>query len=141
MKGVKDLILDDSPKNVKKLEKLLKDPASASYLDAARAEAANSTAMEFPKFRMMVTDSFVCYSRIGIAGEVVIIPISTITNVYRTCIVRNEYEFEQFTLAVETTGGLKYLANFPRTGAKSLDIFNDVISAIKAKMTVSGGVQ
>ena len=33
MKGVKDLILDDSPKNAKKLEKLLsKDPGSAAEI-------------------------------------------------------------------------------------------------------------
>ena len=41
MKGIKDLMLDDSPKNVQKLEKLLaKAPGSENYFEAAKAEAA-----------------------------------------------------------------------------------------------------
>jgi len=39
MKGVKDLILDDSPKGVKKIEKLLaKDPGSAAYERRVQAD-------------------------------------------------------------------------------------------------------
>jgi hypothetical protein len=140
MKGVKDLILDDSPKNAKKLEKLLaQDPGSAAYLEAARAEAGSATAREFTKFRMMVTDSFVCFSRIGIAGALMIVPIAEITNIYRTSIIRNEYDFDQITLAVETANGIKYMANYPRAGAKTLDIFNEIIEAVRAKMTMNGG--
>lgn len=139
MKGIKDMFLDESPKNVKKLEKLLaKDPDSASHLEAAKAETNGSGAMEFPKIRMLVTDSFVCYFRIGIGGAIMIVPISEITNIYRTNIVRGEYEYEQFTLAVETTKGIRYMANFPRSG-KSFDIFNEVIALVRERMSVNGG--
>lgn len=140
MKGVKDMILDDSPKNAKKLEKLLaKDPGSAAYLEAARAEASSATAKEFTKFRMLVTDSFICCSRIGIAGALIIVPISTVTNIYRTNIIMTEYDHDQFTLAVETTSGIKYLANYPRAGAKTLDIFNEIIDTVRSRMAVNGG--
>ena len=141
MKGVKDLILDESPKNTKKLEKMLsKDPGSEAYLEAARAEAARTTAVEFTKFRMMVTDSFLCFSRFGIAGALMIVPISQITNIYRTNVVGNTYDFNNFTLAVETNGGIKYMAVYPRGGAQTLEIFNPVIDAVRVKMAVNGGV-
>ena len=142
MKGVKDLILDDSPKNAKKLEKLLsKDPGSAAYFEAAKAEAARPAAQEFTKFRMMVTDSFVCFSRIGIGGALIIIPISQITTIYRTNVVRNTYDFDSVTLAVETGSQIRYLAVYPRTSAKSLDVFNEVIAAVRNRMSANGGAQ
>ena len=142
MKGVKDLLLDDSPKNIKKLEKLLsKDAESAAYLDACRAEAGSGTAREYPKLRLLLTDSYLCSLRMGFAGGITIIPVSNITSIYRTNIIANEYDFSQFTLAVETTTGIRYMATFPRTGVKSLDIFNEVIDAVKSKTTLNGGTQ
>ena len=89
--------------------------------------------------RLMVTDSYVCASRLGIAGALIIVPISSITNIYRTNIIMTEYDYDQFTLAVETTSGIKYLANYPRAGAKTLDIFNEIIDTVKSRMAVSGG--
>ena len=142
MKGVKDLILDDSPKGVKKIEKLLaKDPGSATYFEELKAEAVRATTMEFPKIRMMVTDSFVCASRLGFPGALIIVPIVQIRNIYRTNVIRNNYDFDNFTLAVETDAGLKFMASFPRTGAKSLDFFNEVIDAVKSRMALNGGAQ
>lgn len=140
MKNIKELMLDDSPKNAKKLEKLLaKDPGSEACFDAAREEASRPTAQEFSKFRMMVTDSFVCFSRIGIGGALMIVPISQIKSIYRTNLIGNSYDFNNFTLAVETDAGIKYMAVYPRAGAKTLDIFNEVIDAVRAKMALNGG--
>lgn len=140
MKNIKDLMLDDSPKNAKKLEKLLNnDPGSEAYFESARAEASRATAHEFSKFRIMVTDSFLCFSRIGIGGALMIVPISKITAIYRTNVIGNEYDFNNFTLAVETDAGIKYMAVYPRAGAKTLDIFNEVIDAVRAKMALNGG--
>ena len=140
MKNIKELMLDDSPKNAKKLEKLLaKDPGSEAYFDAAREEASRPTAQEFSKFRMMVTDSFVCFSRIGIGGALMIVPISQIKSIYRTNVIGNSYDFNNFTLAVETDAGIKHMAVYPRAGAKTLDIFNEVIDAVRAKMALNGG--
>lgn len=140
MKGVKDLILDESPKNVKKLEKIFeKDPESASYFDALKAEAGRSSAQEFTKFRILVTDSFVCYSPVVFGGRLNIVPITKVRNIYRTNIVRGEYNFDNFTLAVETDTGIIYLAVYPRAGAKTLDIFNEVIEAVRTRMAVNGG--
>ena len=142
MKGIKDLMLDDSPKNVQKLEKLLaKAPGSENYFEAAKAEAVRDTAEEFTKFRTMVTDSYLCFSRIGIGGALIIIPISQITNIYRTNVVRNTYDFDNVTLAVETNEGVRYLSVYPRTSAKSLDVFNEVIDAVKSRMALNGGTQ
>ena len=140
MKGVKDLILDESPKNAKKLEKLLsKDPASAALFEAAKAEAGRATAQEFPKFRLLVTDSYLCFWRFMVGGSLEIIPISQITNIYRTNILRGEYDFGNVILAVETNEGIRYLTVYPRTAAKSLDVFNEAIAAVKARMTAIGG--
>lgn len=140
MKGVKELLLDDSPKNAKKLEKLLaKDAESASYLEACRAEAGSATAREFPKLNLLLTDSYLCSLRMGFAGGIRIVPVANITSIYRTNIIATEYDFDQFTLAVETTTGIKYMCTMPRTGAKSLDVFKEVVDAVKAK--INGGAQ
>ena len=140
MKGVKDLILDESPKNVQKLEKLLsKAPGSETYFEALKEEAQRPSAQEFPKFRMMVTDSYLCFSRIGIGGALIIVPISQITAIYRTNVVRGEYDFNNVTLAVETGKDLRYMSVYPRTSAKSLDVFNEVIEAVRTRMAVNGG--
>lgn len=142
MKGVKDLILDESPKNLKKLEKMFtKDPESGAYFDALKAEANRDSAQEFPKFRMMVTDSFVCFWRNMIGGTLEIVPTEKITNIYRTNVVRGQYDYDNVTLAVETGSNIRYMAVFPRTSAKSLDVFNEVIEAVRAKIALNGGVQ
>lgn len=141
MKGIKEFLLDDSPKNVKKLEKMLaKDPQSASYFEAAKSEARSANAVEFQNIRILVTDSYLCYHDLGIGAGFVIIPISTITNIYRTNIISTEYDYDNFTLAVEIGNGIRYLTRFPRTG-KSIDIYNDAIAAVKARMAVNGGAQ
>ncbi len=62
MKGVKDLILDESPKNLKKLE---------------------------------------------------IVPTEKITNIYRTNVVRGQYDYDNVTLAVESGNSIRYMAVFP----------------------------
>ena len=69
-----------------------------------------------------------------------IVPISQITNIYRTNVVGNTYDFNNFTLAVEMNGGIKYMAVYPRGGAQTLEIFNPVIDAVRVKMAVNGGV-
>ena len=141
MKGLKDLFLDESPKNIKKLEKLLaKDPGSAACFESAKAEAARDSAIEFPKLRMMVTDSYVCFLRFGIGGPLMIVPISNITNLYRTNVVNNQYDYDNFTLAVETNEGIRYMAVYPR-GNNSFDIFNEVIEAVKFRMSIIRGAQ
>ena len=141
MKGNKELLLDESPKNVKKLEKMLaKDPQSATYLEAAKSEARSTNAVEFQNIRILVTDSFLCYHDMGIGAAFTIIPISTIRNLYRTNIIGTEYDYDNFTLAVEVGSGIRYLTRFPRTG-KSIDIYNDAIAAVKARMALNGGTQ
>ena len=140
MKGLKDFILDDSPKAAKKLEKIFaKDPESGAYFEQLKAEVNRPSAQEFPKFRIIITDSFVCFSRLMFGGSLEIIPLSQITNIYRTNIVRGGYDYENFTLAAETANGIRYLSVYPRTSAKSLDVFNEVIDAVRAKIAVNGG--
>ena len=139
MKGIKELLLDESPKNQKKLEKMLaKNPVSASYLEAAKTEARGAGAMEFPDVRALVTDSFLCYHDIGIGAGLTILPISVIRNLYRTNIIGGEYNFSDFYLAVETASAIMYLMRLPRFG--NIDKYNDVIAAVKARMTVNGGM-
>ena len=69
-----------------------------------------------------------------------IVPISSIRNLYRTNIIRYEYDYAYFTLAVETDSGIKYLMRYPRNG-KAMDIFNEVIAAVKERMAVNGGTE
>jgi hypothetical protein len=139
MKGIKEMLLDESPKNVKKLEKLLeKAPGSAAYLEAAKAEASGAGAMDFPNLYMMVTDSFLCYHSVGIGAQLLILPLSSIVNLYRSNKVGNEYDYTNFRLAVETVSGTIYLTSYPRTG-KGMEIFNDVITAVKGKKAANGG--
>ena len=141
MKSIKEMLLDESPKNVKKLEKMLeRDQQSASYLEAARSEARSTNAAEFANIRILVTDSYLCYHDLGIGAAFVIIPISSITNLYRTNIIRAEYDYDNFTLAVETGSGIRYLTRMPRSG-KNLEIFNEAIAAVKARMALNGGTQ
>ena len=141
MKSIKELLLDESPKGQKKLEKMLaKTPVCASYLEAAKAEARSANALEFPKLRMLVTDSFLCYHDIGIGASFVIYPISCIRNLYRTNIIGSEYDYSYFALAIEFESSTGYLMRYPRSG-NGLEIYNDVIAAVKARMAVNGGTQ
>ncbi len=141
MKSIKELLLDESPKNQKKLEKMLaKDPVSASYLAAVKAEANGAGAMEFTNLHTLVTNSFLCYQDIGIGGGLTILPISTIRNLYRTNIVNGEYDYSDFFLAVETSSAIRYMMRVPRYG-NGIDKYNDVIAAVRARMTVNGGAQ
>ena len=139
MKGIKEMLLDESPKNVKKLEKMLeKAPGSAAYLEAAKAEANGAGTMEFPNLNAMVTDSFFCYHSVGIGAEFLILPLSSIVNLYRSNKVGNEYDYNNFRLAVETVNGTRYLMPYPRAG-KGMDIYNDIIVAVKGKKAANGG--
>lgn len=141
MKGIKELLLDESPKNLKKLEKMLaKDPVSASCFEAAKAEARGAGAMEFPNLHTLVTDSFLCYHDIGIGGGLTIFPISAIRNLYRTNIIGGEYDYSYFFLAVETTSSIRYLMRLSRFG-NGIEKYKDVIAAVKGRMTVNGGTQ
>lgn len=141
MKGVKDLILDESPKNIKKLEKMFtKDPGSGALFEGLKAEVNRPSAQDFPKFKMMVTDSYVCFWRNMLGGSLEIIPLDKITNIYRTNIINGQYNYENFTLAVESGNSIRYLATYPRTSVKSMDVFNEVIEAVRAKIAINGGV-
>ena len=140
MKGIKELLLDESPKNQKKLAKLLsKDPVSASFLEAVKSEARGSGAIDYPKLHTLVTDSFLCYHDFGIGGGLTILPISTIHNLYRTNTISGEYCFYDFFLAVETESATRYLMRLPRSG-NGIDKYQEVIAAVRARMTVNGGM-
>ena len=50
----------------------------------------------------------------------------------------NEYDYTNFRLAVETVNGTRYLMPYPRAG-KGMDIYNDIIVAVKGKKAANGG--
>lgn len=140
MKSIKDLILDDGPKAIKKREKIFaKDTESGKYYEDLKAEVTRESTMEFPKLKMLVTDSYVCTSQAVFGGSLIIVPISQITNIYRTNIVSGKYNHDYFTLAAETGSGIKYLAVYPRAGTKGLDIFNEIIEVVRSRMALNGG--
>lgn len=136
-KSIKDIVLDESPKNVKKITKALEKDSqpAAPYFDAFKAELANGTFADFPKLKLVVTTSFVCYYETTFGYTFKIIPAAEIINAYRTNVVGGEYDYDGFTLAVETDSSLYTLARVARNGKKTLNVFDEVIAEIKKRAT------
>ena len=53
--------------------------------------------------------------------------------------IGGEYDYDEFFLAVETESTVRYLMRLPRSG-NGIDKYHDVIAAVRARMTVNGGM-
>ena len=141
-KSIKDILMDESPNNIKKIEKALTDKkASANtktYFDSFKSEIA--TGVDFPKVNTVVTNSFICNYSLTFGYTFDIIPLNSVKNVYRCNMINGKFDYNDLWLAVEYTDGrVSYIARVPRTNAKSLDSYVDVVAAIKSKLAAFGG--
>ncbi|MCQ2532357.1 MAG: hypothetical protein MJ093_06600 [Saccharofermentans sp.] len=141
MKKLVNFLTDESPKMLKKIDKMLENNSSAQYYDALKQEIQAGNEVDVPGIGLCVTNSYLVYYKFGIGATLYIIPISNITNLYRTN-MDNEYLYDAFFLAIEKTDGQKQLiCRYPRNGKKSLDIYNQIIDAVKSKIAIQGGAQ
>lgn len=141
MKNLNHYLSDESPKMQKKLEKMLENNDSAMYLEALKQELRAGGEVENTGIGLCVTNSYFCAFKFGIGATISIIPITSISNIYRTN-VADEYLYDAFFLAVETTNGAKRLfSRYPRTNAKSLDIYKPIIDAVKSRLAAWQGGQ
>ena len=141
MKSLKDYVLSDNPKMVKKMDKILeKNPSTATYYEAMKSELASSGAVEeLPGLGLCVTASYLVVYQMGLGVNVNIFPISSITNLYRTNVSNNEYDFDAFHLALEFESGARIdVARFPRS-KKSLTQYDPIIEAVKSRKAAVGG--
>lgn len=141
MKSLKDYVLSDNPKMVKKMDKILeKNPSTATYYEAMKSELASSGAIaELPGLGLCVTASYLVVYQMGLGANVNVFPISTITNLYRTNVSNGEYDFDNFYLGVEFDNGSRFdLARFPRS-KKSLTQYDPIIDAVKSRKAAVGG--
>lgn len=139
-----EIIYSQEPKVMEKINKALeKDPTSQMFFAAFRQEAMNPTTRDYQKLRICITDSYICYYNLGIGMYFKIIPITSIKNLYRSCMVNGEYTYEHLNLAIETSDNVThYFANVLRNGTKNFDIYNDVIADVKARIAAwQGGAQ
>lgn len=138
-KTIIDMLKDDSPKMAKKINKCLESKncsvMTKTYFESFRQEAISSgTAVDFPKVKIIVTNSYICSYEMTFGFTVDIVPLSIVENVYRSNIINGEYDYESFYLAIEMSEGRRtYFGRTLRVGKKNLDAFVDVINTIKSK--------
>ncbi len=143
-KSIKDILMDESPKNIKKIEKALADKKAdaltKTYFDSFKTEVCNGTGVDFPKVNTIVTNSFICNYGLTFGYTFTIIPLNTVKNVYRCNMINGKFDYDDLWLAVESTDDRKtYISRVQRTNAKSLDSYVDVVAAIKSKLAAFGG--
>ncbi|MCQ2467903.1 MAG: hypothetical protein MJ166_10325 [Clostridia bacterium] len=137
-KSIKDMIFNDSKKNQKMIMKALGgDNASPEILarfEAFKNELGSDNFVEFPKLKVVITNSFVCGYTYGIGYTFDIVELSTVKNAYRSNLVFGEYDFAEFSLAVETDASIHYISRILKN-KKGYDTFNEVISEIQKRAT------
>lgn len=136
-KSIKDILLDESPKGLKKIEKALEKHANTTTrenFETLKKELANDTFVDFPKLRVVVTNSCVCSYNTAITFTIDITPISKITNAFRSNIVNGEYDYDNFHLQLETTDHINvYYADQIRT-KKVFTAYDEVVAEIKKRI-------
>lgn len=144
-KTITDVLKDDSPKMQAKITKYLEGDnvigLTRQYFESFKNEVINgSSNHDFPKLKIIITDSFVAYYEYALSFKLNIVPLDMVKNVYRTNVVNGNYSFEDFFLAVEMTDGNKTLMSRTfRSGKKSLQIYDEIIATLKSKISLRGG--
>lgn len=134
MKSFLEKVIDDDPKTVEKFQKAIeKNGISGTAYETFRTEVRAGNAAEFKNLSIIVTDSYICnYNPLVISFN--LIPISSVTRLYRTNIRPDGYSFEWFWLKIEMSNGTyDLLSSQMRNSANSpkiLDVYNDVIADV-----------
>ena len=143
MKPIKDILSDTKPKNVKKVTKAFENGGCSQYMAQFLAEAAEDTAMDFPKVKCLVTDNyFCCYSLFasGFSNLMTVVPLNQIANLYRSNISNGEYDYDFFHLDLELYDGSKlHVGSVPRNAKTFMTIFEEVITYTRSRINVVGG--
>jgi len=141
MKPIKELLGDQSPKNMEKLQKAFNKGECEQYLTQVLAEAGKNTAMDFPKVKCLITDNyFVDYEWFlaGLTSVIRVYPLDQISNLYRTNIDwEGHYEYDKFHLALEMKDGTAKQVASVKRNAKTMDtIYADVLTCVRGRLTV-----
>lgn len=136
-KTIKSILLDESPKNTKKINKALggenASPDALATFEELKREIANDTFVDFPKLKLVITNSYILSYNLTFAYKFDVVPLSTVKNAYRTNIYNGEYDYDCFYLAVELiSGDVREFAAICRN-KKALDAYVEVISEIQKR--------
>mgnify|MGYP003292642826 CR=1 FL=1 len=135
-KSIKDMILDESPKSVKKIEKSLNSknisPITVANFEAMKSELATGSSKDYPKLKVLITDSFVLRYETSFGFAFEIVPLKDVQNAYRSNIVNGEFEYDNFHLAIETAEKTYYFAQMLKN-KKTYTAYEEIIADIKKK--------
>lgn len=131
---------DSSPKNVEKVTKGFEKGGCLQYKDAVTAEAAKSTAVDFPKLRCIITDNYyVDYSLFMcmLNNKMSIIPLNQIATLYRSNIIFSDSaHYDYFNLTLELKNGIRIPCNrISRNGNNCLTAYDEIIALVKTKIS------
>ncbi len=138
-KSFRDFLMDESPKNQKKINKAIESGNCQNMFSDLKMEVISGVTRDFPELGIIVTEHFVCrylQAMVAFTGPLVIIPTAVIANLYRTNLdLEGKYDPSNFWLAVETKDDkLIKLGAYFRRNNDSLDMFRDLISYTRTKM-------
>ena len=136
MKPFKQICADTNPKNLENIRKYMEQTNCVQYMDEFLAEARKGSAVEFPKSFCLVTENYFCSYCWYWPRSIHVIPLTEITNLYRTCInACGGYDFQNFRLNVECKDGREVLTSTIPRRAKTVDtLYDDVITYVKKRI-------
>lgn len=144
MKPIKEILGDTKPKNVAKITKAFEKGDCSQYMVPFMTEAVKPTAMDFPKVKCLVTDSFFCCYALfggGFGNIMTVVPLNQIVNLYRSNLGNNgEYDYDNFHLDVDLCDGRKlHVASVPRSAKTFMTIYEEVLACTRSRLTVMEG--
>ena len=136
MKPFKQICADTKPKNLELFRKCMEKNDCVQYMDAFLSEAPKDSAIDFPKSYCLVTEHYFCSYRWYWAKELRVIPLTEISNLYRTNLdAEGNYDFKDFRLNVECKDGKEFFMSSSPRSAKTVDtLYDDVITCVKKRI-------
>lgn len=132
MKPIKDMLDAMKPEAIQKM--LGKDNVSAQFYEAFKQELDTGNIQEFTKQKIVITNSFICdYSSfvLRIGRTLLIRPLNSIANAYRTTIINGQYNFDFVSIKLDYFNrGCDYLNMQSRKG-KDISVYDEVLDVLK----------
>lgn len=140
-KSFRDVILDENPKTIAKIEKALEKKQTLGLLEDLRRDLNSETCEDYTKLRVFVSNNYVCQYNLGIRYDIDVIPLANVAKVYRSSLIGDTFDYDYFHLCVETTDGVPRLfARMPHGNIAKFKAYDDVIADIKRRMAAQGGI-
>ena len=140
-KSFRDVFFDENPKTIAKIEKALEKKQTLGLLENLKRDLVSETCVDYTKLRVFVSNNYVCQYNLGIKYDIDIIPLANVSKVYRSSLIGDNFDYDNFHLCIETTDGIPHLfARMPHGKIAKFKAYDEVIADIRGRLASQGGM-